>query len=102
MSNLFWINEKCDGDEVNRYLGNAHSLSFCGKGSTSEKATVDNTTLEDLEEYCDSEAEGANYHHFVGVHKKLGTLISKKSNSAVAKAVMFEIAIAGGLHEFND
>lgn len=101
MSKLFWIHEKVEDEPDNVYLGDKESLTYCPKGSTKEPADAENTTLEDLYEYCDSEAENANYHSFVGTHQKLANLISKLGSEAIAKAVMFEIAKSGGLHEFN-
>jgi hypothetical protein len=102
MKELRWINEAVKGEPDNRYLGDRESLGYCPKGSTSELATPKNTNLKDLTDYCDMEAEGANYHSFVGVHEKLAKLITDKSSEAVAKEVFFGIAVAGGLHEFNE
>lgn len=91
---LMWIQE---GTE--RYLGDSNYFGAKSKGSG--PASLESVTLGELCQYCDDEAEGANYHQFVGVHEKLGDLIQKHSTEKAAKEVMYEIATAGGLHEFR-
>lgn len=54
-------------------------------------------TTEQLAQFCDDEAESDNYHHLVGVHAKLVTLI-EMYDLDTANRVLREIAEYGGLH----
>lgn len=94
---LHWITEGGEG----RYIGDDGSLGWLSKEANHEVATTNNTTSAELAEYCDLEAEGANYHNFCGVHAKLAALIVDRSSEQVARSVMYEVALAGGLHEYN-
>lgn len=96
MSALVWINEVNDG-ETTRHLGLLGYLRYCSdKASEAVPATSANTTLEQLVNYCEDEAESANYHSFCGAHEKLAAVIVEASNGFVAKRVFFTIAEAGG------
>lgn len=54
-----------------------------------------------LAEWLDEEAEGANYHDFVGCHKKLGELIEKHAGSEAAIKVLSDIVLAGSLRDMR-
>jgi hypothetical protein len=54
---------------------------------------------EELADWCDREAENANYHRMVGAHMWLSGILVKEAGEDVATKVMRAIADVGGLHE---
>lgn len=50
-----------------------------------------------LAQYLDDEAEGENYHDFVGCHAALAKLIAKHASEEVVVKVLTDIVLAGSL-----
>jgi hypothetical protein len=66
------------------------------------KTVSEPITLEELANHCDMEAEQANYHDFVGVHRLLATLLYKEVGRIKAHAILLHIAEYGGLHNMHE
>ena|SRR5687767_2602305 len=55
------------------------------------------TTLEQLADLCDGDAESSNNHSFVGAHRVLAALLHQQLGREQATRILFEIASHGGL-----
>lgn len=90
---LVWIND--DGWRL------SHDDEYVKRLSLETKS-ADDATLEDLAEFCDSEAENANYHNLVGAHEIVAAALLKAGGREKATEMMRVIAEFGGLAEITD
>ncbi len=87
---LHWCTEMENGSTY-RFLTKRESLY-------TSPATLDNTTADDLIEFSENEAEGNNYHDFIGKAEFIYNTVTKHSDTGTAKAVLYDIVASG---EFN-
>lgn len=89
--------------EKYEYISTSHDWKIGGEpGDRTIVTEAGEVTLDELVQYLDSDAEGANYHEFVGVHEWMGAAIKKFASEEVAIKVLRLVAEYGGLVEVND
>jgi hypothetical protein len=87
---------RCYDEDGNSYL------SYVPYGDRNEELTSEQqTTLEQLADLCDQEAESENLHEYVGAHRILAALLHQQQGREQATRIMFAIAELGGLDGMN-